>query len=171
MEAVMKQDFSDRATFLKAMTSLREATFYGRDLVHDEAARTLSFTLTRTDQSKGGAGSFMASRKPAFIKTLVTVRHIGSYTQYLSGGADDVYVLDRAEVGRAGKELAFFFRPGDRAVMDVDSIEGFVEDAGRATSAPRKPVIQNPLLKQERDAEPKTSIAGKLLGKPGGKKR
>ena len=148
----MKHEFSDRASFLKAMISMKEATFYGHDLVHDEAAGTLAFTLTRPDPTRGGAGGFLASRKPSYIKTLITVRRITGYKKYLAGEADDVYVFDRAEVGRGGQELAFYFRPGDRAVMDVESIDGFVEDAGRATSAPRKPVIQNPILKEEKDA-------------------
>src|SRR3989442_14719953 len=99
------------------------------------------------------------------------VRRITSYKQSLAGAPDDVYVFDRAEVGRAGQELAFFFRPGDRAVMDVESIDGFVEDAGRATAAPRAPVIQNPILKEEKEAARKSSLAGKLIGKKRKKSR
>ena len=167
----MKQDFSDRASFLKAMTGMKEATFYGRDLLYDELSRTLTLSITRVDRSRGGAGAFLVSRRPSYIRTLVTVRRVTSYTQYLSGGPDDVYVLDRAEVGRSGQELSFFFRPGDRAVIDVEAIDGFVEDAGRATAAPRMPVIQNPLLKKEKEAAKKTSGVGKLLGKHGRKTR
>jgi len=157
----MRQNFSDRASFLKATVPLRNASFYGTDLVYDKAAGTLTFALTRVDASQGGAGGFLGSRKASYIRSGVTVRHITSYTQSLAGQPEDVYVFDRAEVGRGGQELAFFFRPGDRAVMDVEQIDGFVEDEGRATSAPRQPVIENPLMKEER----KTAKMGK-----GGKK-
>ncbi len=161
----MKQQFSDRASFLKAAGVLREATFFGRDLVHDKAAHTLVFTLTRADGS-GGSGGFMGGRKTSYLKTVVTVKGITSYKQSLAGEIDDVFVFDRAEVGRAGQELAFYFRPGDRAVMDVEQITGSVEDAGKATSAPRRPVIVNPLVKEEREAaKPKGSVVGRLLGK------
>ena len=170
MPIAMKQDFSDRATFLKAMTPMREATFYGHDIVYDEASRTMTFTLTRADQSRGGAGGFMAARKQIYIKTLITVRRISSYKQYLAGQPDDVYVFDRAEVGRGGQELAFYFRPGDRAVMDVEQIDGFIEDSGRVTAAPRSPTIQNPILKEEKEAAQKKTLVGKLLGKQGKKK-
>jgi len=169
----MKQEFSDRASFLKAMTPLRDASFYGSELVHDKASGTFTLTLTRADASRGGG--FLSSRKTFYIKTLVTVRRITSYTQYLVGPAEDVYVLDRAEVGRGGLELSFYFRPGDRAVMDVEHIEGVVEDTGRVTSAPRQPVIQNPLLKEEKvekqAAKKKTSAVERILGKPGRKPR
>jgi len=59
-----------------------------------------------------------------------------------------VYVVDRGEVGRGGEELALYFRPGDRAVMDVARIDGALTDAGKATSMPRKPVVMNPLRKR-----------------------
>src|SRR5678816_562404 len=94
MSIAMKQDFSDRATFLKAMTPMREATFYGHDVVYDEASHTMTLTLTRADQSRGGAGGFMAARKQIYIKTLITVRRITSYKQYLAGESADVYVFD-----------------------------------------------------------------------------
>ncbi len=145
----MKQQFSDRASFLKMLSALRDATFFGRDLVFDEGTGTMTLTVTRTDTA-GGGGGFPWGRKPSYLRTAITVRNILSYKQYLTAGQDDVYVLDRAEVGRAGRELAFYFRPGDRAVMDVAQIEGRVEDTGKATSAPRKPVIVNPLLSKER---------------------
>jgi len=62
----MKQDFSDRASFLKAAHALKDATFYGRDLVYDEAARTMTLTVTRVDPSTTGMGSggFLGGRKP-----------------------------------------------------------------------------------------------------------
>ena len=161
----MKQQFSDRTSFLKAVGVLREATFLGSDLVHDKAAHTLVFTLTRADGS-GGAGGFLGGRKTSYLKTIVTVKGISSYKQSLAGEVDDVYVFDRAEVGRSGQELAFYFRPGDRAVMDVDQITGSVEDAGKATSAPRRPTIVNPIVKEEREAaKQKGSVVGRLLGK------
>jgi hypothetical protein len=161
MPVAMKQDFSDRASFLKAMIPMREGTFHGRDLVYDEPTRTFTLTVTRVDQSKGGAGGFMSSRKPAFIKTQITIKAVTSYKQFLTGDPDDVYVFDRAEVGRGGQEVAFFFRPGDRAVMDVETISGVIEDSGRATAAPRSPVIQNPILKEEKDAAKKGSSGKK----------
>lgn len=151
----MKQDFSDRASFLKTISSLKEATFLGTDLAHDQAARTFTLTLTRADVSSSQKGGFFGARKPAYLKTVVTVRRVASYKQYLINGPEEVYVLDRAEVGRGGQELAFYFRPGDRAVMDVDQIDGMVEDAGRATAPPRKPATVNPIVKQEREAAKK----------------
>jgi len=163
-DLAMKQDFSDRASFLKAAHALKDATFYGRDLVYDEESRTMTLTVTRVDPSTSGmgGGGFFGARKPAYLKSVVTVRHIATYRQSLTDGDDDVYVVDRAEVGRGGEELAFYFRPGDRAVMDVERIDGVIVDAGKATSMPRKPVVMNPLLKKERE----TGRSGK-----GGRKR
>ncbi|HET9482111.1 MAG TPA: hypothetical protein VFP98_10175 [Candidatus Polarisedimenticolia bacterium] len=167
----MKQDFSDRASFLKATAQLRDATFLGNDLSYDEAARTMTLTVTR-DASQGGAGGFLGTRKRSWLRTVITIRRIEAYKQYLAGEPDDVYVLDRTEVGRDGREVAFYFRPGDRAVMDVGAIEGSVEDSGRATSAPRKPVILNPLVKEERRGKAGRGglverVVGSIGGKPG----
>ena len=149
----MKQQFSDRASFLKTLSTLRDATFFGRDLVFDESTGSMTLTVTRTD-TVGRPGGFLGGgRRPSYLRTSVIVRNILSYKQSLTAGEGDVYVLDRAEVGRAGSELAFYFRPGDRAVMDIAQIEGHVEDIGKATSAPKKPVIMNPLLKKERGPE------------------
>ena len=120
-----------------AFTALRDATFNGRDLVHDEAANTFTLTVTRPE-SQDHSGSLFFRRKPSCVRTSVTVRHITGYRQYLAGETDDVFIIDRVEVGRGGQELAFCFRPGDRAVMDVGQITGTVEDVGKATSAPRR---------------------------------
>jgi len=140
--------FSDRASFLKALAGLAEGTFLGSDLVYDKASQRM--TLTVTHQEGGGAGQrggFFGGRKPTYLKTVVTVNHITRYKQSLTEGIQDVYVLDRAEVGRGGLELSLYFRPGDHAVMDVERIDGSVEDTGRVTHAPKKPVVKNPLSK------------------------
>ncbi|HKY32347.1 MAG TPA: hypothetical protein VJV23_07425 [Candidatus Polarisedimenticolia bacterium] len=142
----MKCDFSDRASLLKAIAPLRDATFLGRELVHDAASRSVTLTLTRPDAAGRRPGGFFAgARRPSYLRTVVRIRRVVSYKQYLTAGPEDVYVLDRAEVERNGTEIALYFRPGDRAVMDVEGIEGMVEDAGKATSAPRRPPGVNPL--------------------------
>lgn len=144
----MKQEFSDRASFLKAAVVLREATFYGTDLVHDERTHTLTLSLTRAEPS-GGSSGFFGGRKSAWLRTVLTIRKVTGYKQSLALEQDDVYVFDRAEVGRGGAEIALYFRPGDRAVLDVEQIDGTLEDTGRATSVPKKPVIRNPLAEEE----------------------
>jgi len=166
----MKQDFSDRASFLKALTALREAAFTGSDLIHHEPKRTVSLTLTRVDSSSSGiGGGFFGRRKPAYLKTVLTVRRVAAYKQSLALGPEDVYVLDRGEVGRGGQEIALYFRPGDRAVMDVEQIDGSVEDVGKATSAPQKPTVANPLATQEARASRGEALAGRR-GRKGGKR-
>ncbi|MGH9869149.1 MAG: hypothetical protein ACREAA_13420 [Candidatus Polarisedimenticolia bacterium] len=145
----MKQQISDRDSFLKAMAPLREATFTGADLAYDEKAREMTFTLTREDPSTRRQSFLPGLRRNSWLRTVIHVRHIVSYRQSLASGQDEVYVLDRAEVGRGGQELAFYFRPGDRAVMDVENIEAWVEDAGRAT-APPKAVIVNPIVAKDK---------------------
>lgn len=167
----MKRDFSDLASFLKATSVLREATFVGVDLTHDESTRSVRLAVTRPDDStaRGRAGGFLSGRRPAYLRTELVIRQTVTYRQSLAHGPDEVYVFDRAEVGRGGSEISLYFRPGDRAIMDVEKIDGSVEDAGRATSAPRKPVIVNPILKQERDAAKGRSVVGRLLDKRGGK--
>jgi hypothetical protein len=100
----------------------------------------------------------------------VTVRHITGYRQYLAGETDDVFIIDRVEVGRGGQELAFYFRPGDRAVIDVDQIGGTVVDVGKATSAPRRPAIRNPLHTEEKEAARRTSSSRRIFGRSGKKR-
>lgn len=151
------------------MAALREATFHGHDLVHDEAAGTVTLTLTRPE-SPDQPGSRFFRRKASYVRTMVTVRHVTGYRQYLAGETDDVFILDRVEVGRGGQEIAFYFRPGDRVVMDVDQIAGKVEDVGKGTSAPRRPNIRNPLLAEERESARRTSTSRRIFG-PSGKKR
>ena len=145
----MKHHIADRDSFLKALAPLREAVFSGRDLVYSSEAGSLSFTLTREDPASR-PGFLPGRRRPAWLQTVIHVRRIVSYKQYLAAGPDEVYVLDRGEVGRGGSELAFYFRPGDRAVMDVEQIDVTVEDAGRATAPPRKPQIVNPIVAKEK---------------------
>jgi len=145
---------TDRDSFLKAMAPLREATFTGADLVYDEEAREMTLALTREDRATGRQGLLPGRRKNSWLRTVIHVRRIVSYRQSLASGPDEVYVLDRAEVGRGGQEVAFYFRPGDRAVMDVEHIEARVEDAGRATAPPRKPVIVNPVVAKEKARRP-----------------
>lgn len=145
----MKHQFSDAASFLHAAAVLRGSTFQSDDLSWDEAAHTMTLTVTRPE-NPGQSGSRFFRRKEAYLKTAVTVRHITGYRQSLAGAAGDVYIVDRAEVGRGGHEIAFFFRPGDRAVMDVEQIDVTVEDAGRATAPPRKPQIVNPIVAKEK---------------------
>ena len=157
----MRTQFKDRATFLEALAPLRNALFEGSDLAYDAAARTLTLTLTHSGQ----AGSGLFSRG-GLQRTRVTVRRIAAYKQSLTSDTRDAYILDRAEVGRGGQELAFYFRPGDRAVMDVEAIEGDVEVLGAAHSAPRPQPNVNPLMKQEMDrAGQSRSLLGRLLGR------
>src|SRR5688572_4094441 len=144
----MKQQVSDRDSFLKAMAPLREGTFTGADLAYDENAREMTLTLTREDSSARRQGFLPGRRRNVWLRTVIHVSRIVSYKQSLASGPDEVYVLDRAEVGRGGQELAFYFRPGDRAVMDVEHIEAWVEDAGRATAPPRA-VIVNPIVAKD----------------------
>ena len=165
---VMKQQFSDAISFLHAVAALREATFQSTDLIWDEAVLTMKLTVTRPE-NPGQSGSLFFRRKAAYVRTMVTVRHITGYRQSLAGQAGDVYIVDRAEVGRGGHEIAFFFRPGDRSVMDVDHIAGTVEDVGRATAPPRVPVIRNPLLSQEMNANRKPSTSRRIFGRSGKK--
>ena len=149
---------------MHAVTALREATFQSADLIWDEATHTMTLTVTRPE-NPGRSGSFFFRRKQAHVRTTVTVRHITGYRQSLAGEVGDVYIVDRAEVGRGGHEIAFFFRPGDRSVMDVEHIAGTVEDVGRATAAPRLPVIRNPLLSQEMNASRRQSASSRIFGR------
>lgn len=151
MAPAMATPVTDRDSFLKALAPLRDALFVGTDLVHDAAAGTMSLTVTCEDRASGGGRGFL--RRAGWKKhrrVVIHVRHIVSYKQYLTTGPSDIYVLDRAEVGRGGQELAFYFRPGDRAVMDVGQIDVRVEDAGHATSLPRRPDIINPVIAREK---------------------
>ena len=151
MAAAMATHVTDRDSFLKALAPLRDSLFAGTDLVHDAAARTMTLTITCEDHSSGGGRGFIQRMgRTKHRRVVIHVRHIVSYKQYLATGPSDVYVLDRAEVGRGGQELAFYFRPGDRAVMDVEQIDVRVEDAGRATSLPRRPAIINPVIAKEK---------------------
>ncbi|HEY3175439.1 MAG TPA: hypothetical protein VGK94_06705 [Candidatus Polarisedimenticolia bacterium] len=165
----MKQHFSDRASLLHAMTAVRDSTFHGLDLVHDEAAGTFTMTVTRPD-APDSPGSRFFRRKASYIKTMVTVRHVTGFRQYLAGEKDDIFIVDRVEVGRGGQEVAFYFRPGDRCVMDVDQIAGSVEDVGKATAAPRRPAIRNPLVAEEKAAAHRTSASRRIFGSSGKKR-
>jgi hypothetical protein len=159
----MNNAFSDRATFLAALAPLSGALFTGGDLSYDAAARTM--TLTLTHQGGGGAGAGLFGRK-GLQTSRVTVHRIESYKQSLTGAEHEGYVLDRAEVSRGGRELAFYFRPGDRAVMDVAAIDGTVEALGAAASAPRRQPNVNPLMKEELErAARNRSLLGRLLGR------
>lgn len=126
--------FSDAGSFLSAMSPLRECTFEGRDLACDPAGN-VTLALAVPD----------AARRGSFTRTIVTVRGAGNYRQSLTAGPAAVYVLDRAEVGRGGREIAFYFRPGDRAVMDVERIEGSVRGTGERVPPHKRPAIANPL--------------------------
>ena len=149
----MAQHVTDRDSLLKALAPLRDGLFLGTDLVYDEASHTMTLSLTCPDTAAaggGGRGFFLRPGKNSYRRHAIQVRHIVSYKQYLVASLEEVYVLDRAEVGRGGQELAFYFRPGDRAVMDVDQIDVRVEDVGRATAPSRKPGVVNPLLAKEK---------------------
>jgi hypothetical protein len=148
----MAHHVTDRDSLLKAIAPLRDGLFLGTELAYDEKSRTLTLSLTCPDGAAagGGRGFFLRPGKNSYRRHAIQVRRIVSYKQYLAAGPDEVYVLDRAEVGRGGQELAFYFRPGDRAVMDVEQIDVRVEDAGRATAPPRKPGVVNPLLAKEK---------------------
>ncbi len=143
---------------MKAAVVLREANFVGSDLGYDKAAGTMRLALTRVDAST--SRGLLGARRAAWLRTVLTVRHIKQYKQSLAGATDDVYVFDRAEVGRGGQELAIYFRPGDRAVMDVEQIDGTIEDAGKATAPSRKPVTTNPLAAQEKPAAARSAKQG-----------
>ena len=151
---------------MHAAAVLREATFQSDDLVWDEVAATMRLTVTRPE-NPGRSGGLFFRRRAAYVRTAVTVRYIIGYRQSLAGEPGAVYIVDRAEVGRGGHEIMFFFRPGDRAVMDVDHIAGTVEDVGRVTAAPRMPVIRNPLLTQEMNAGRKGSGSRRMFGRSG----
>src|SRR4249920_3561401 len=149
----MNNAFSDRATFLAALAPLSGALFTGGDLSYDAAARTM--TLTLTHQGGGGTGAGLFGKK-GLQTSRVTVHRIESYKQSLTGAEHEGYVLDRAEVSRGGRELAFYFRPGDRAV----------EALGAAASAPRRQPNVNPLKKEELErAARNRSLLGRLLGR------
>ena len=154
----MKEHFSDATSFLQAAVVLREATFQSTDLLWDEPARTMTLTVPRPS-NPGKPGGFFFRRKAAYVRTTVTIHQITEYRQSLAGEPGDVYIVDRAEVGRGGHEIAFFFRPGDRAVMDIEKIAGVIEDVGPAAAPPRRPVIRNPLLTQEINAGRKKPAA------------
>lgn len=152
MLPAMATHLTDRDSLLKAFAPLRDALFLGTDLVHDPGGRTMTLTLTCEDPGSSGKGRgfLLRSGKKRFRRVVIQARRIVSYKQYLATGPGDVYVLDRVEVGRGGQELAFYFRPGDRAVMDVEEIDVRVEDAGYASSMPRRPAAVNPILAKEK---------------------
>jgi len=130
--------FSDPGSFQTALSPLREATFTGRDLVCDPSGcMTLTLAVPAVPPRR------LARR--VFHKVVVTVRGARNYRQSLTAGPDAVYVLDRTEVGRGGHEIAFYFRPGDRAVMDVDGVVGSVRHTGEAVAPQVRPAIRNPL--------------------------
>lgn len=135
----------DREAFLKVMAPLSSGTFAGTDLVYDEASRTMTLTLTHPEQA--GRSLFGRRRHP---RIRISVSKIASYKQYLTGRVEEAYVLDRAEVGRGGEELCFYFRPGDRAVMDVSRIDVSVVETGEQAVPHRPPAVVNPLLHQDR---------------------
>ncbi len=143
--------FSDPGSFLTALSPLREATFTGRDLVCDPSG-SVTLTLAAPDAP---------TRRGVFRKVIVTVRGARNYRQSLTAGLDAVYVLDRAEIGRGGREIAFYFRPGDRAVMDVDGIDGSVRHTGEAVAPQDRPAIVNPLATAARPP----GLLARLLGR------
>ncbi len=141
--------FTDPETFLARLAPLREATFSGTDLHHDAARGTMSLRLRRP-----------AGRRAEHV--VVTVRGVDNYRQSLTHGPGGVYILDRVEVGRGGREIAFYFRPGDRAVMDVDRIDGTLEGSGDAVSPHDRPVVLNPLTETSPRAR---GFLARLLGR------
>lgn len=147
----MKHRFTDRSSLVEAMAVMREATFLGRDLVFDEPAGVLELTVTRLEAG-GGPRGLLGGRKGSWLLTRVSVHNVTACTRSLTGEEEDVYVLDRTEVGRGGQEITLFFRPGDRVLLAVDRIDGTVEDIGKATAPPKSPVVMNPLLKKERES-------------------
>lgn len=165
----MRQEFSDRSSLLHAMAAVREATFHGREIAHDEASRTVTLTVTRAE-NPGQPGSRFFRKRASFLRTAITVRHVTGYQLSLAGEPEDIYILDRVELGRGGQEIALYFRPGDRAVIDVDQITGSVEDVGKATSSPRRPVIRNPLAAEERESHHPPAGSRRVFG-GSGKKR
>ena len=137
---------------MKAMALVRDATFHGQDLVFDESSRTLGLTVTRLESAGGGTRGLFGGRRGSYLKTHVSLRQVTACTRSLTGEEEDVYALDRTEVGRGGQEVTLYFRPGDRVVLDVGRIDGALEDIGRATAPPKRPVVMNPLLKKERES-------------------
>lgn len=140
--------FSDAASFQAALDPLKEATFEGRDLVCD-ASGTVTLALA------------VPEGRRASTRVVITVRGAGNYRQSLTAGPDAVYVLDRAEIGRGGHEIAFYFRPGDRAVMDVERIDGEVRHTGEPVAPHRRPAVVNPLAPQKRPA----GLISRLFGR------
>ena len=149
---------------MKAVSCLRDATFMGHELVHDEPSHTVTLTLTRSDSAKGSNFALFGGKKQTYLRTVIKIRSVVSYKQFLTAGPDEVYVFDRGEVERAGEELSFYFRPGDRAVMGVEQIDGSLEDVGKATAPPKSPIIENPILTQDRqEAKKKAGVAGRMV--------
>ena len=139
------QTTADRESFLKVMAPLAGGTFKGTELSYDETSRTMTLALTHPVEA---GRSLLGRRRHPRVR--ITVFGITSYKQSLTGDAESVYVLDRAEVGRGGQELCFYFRPGDRAVMDVSHIEVSVAETGELASPHKPPAVVNPLLHEER---------------------
>ena len=104
-------------------------------------------------------------RRRTSTRVVIAVRGAGNYRQSLTAGPDAVYVLDRAEVGRGGREIAFYFRPGDRAVMDVERIDGEVRHTGEPVTAHRRPDVVNPLATSKRPAGLIARARARLLGR------
>jgi hypothetical protein len=146
--------FTDPGSFLAALSPLREATFHGRDLVCD-ASGVVTLTLASSETAARRLG------RQACQRVIVTVRGARNYRQSLTAGPDGVYVLDRAEIGRGGREIAFYFRPGDRAVMDVEAIDGSVRRTGEEVPPHERPAIVNPLAAAPRS----TGLLARLLGR------
>ena len=131
--------FFDAASFQAAVLPLREATFNGQDLSCDPSGN-VTLALSVPAAAAGG----LTGRR-AFARVVVTVCGGFNYRQSLIAGPNAVYILDRAEIGRGGHEIAFYFRPGDRAVMDVERIEGSVRHTGERVAPQTRPTIANPL--------------------------
>jgi len=136
---------TDTGAILAALEPLYEGTFRGRDLEYDPARRSLKFTLTHP--APAGRGLFGGRRHQ---RMAIHVGHITSYKQFLTGDEGSVYILDRAEIGRGGRELTFYFRPGDRAAMDVGRLEVSVEPTGELEPPHKVPPVVNPLASRDR---------------------
>jgi len=145
--------FSDTVSFLEALAPLREATFEGTDLTWDAADGTMRLALSWAPSPRGAA-----------YRVIVTVRGAGNYRQSLTNGPASTYVLDRVECGRGGHELSFYFRPGDRAVMDVERIDGTVERTTGKAKRHSRPAGVNPLAMSTPPAARK-GILDRLLGR------
>lgn len=145
----MRETFSDGTTFLKLARQIRGGLFAGPDLAFDKAAGTLRLRVTCPENEQAGGLRSLLPRRPSWRIRVLEMTGVLRYRQSLTGGLEEVYAVDRCEVERSGTEITLYFRPGDRAVIEVDAIHGTLTDSGRATAIPKKPRTHNPLLAEE----------------------